>query len=468
MPLYLSTPRSHHASSSIPRYQNCYYSAVKFPGLLTMVRLRRQLINPTRIFNRAASSRANAAARRQKGRTTRRLLLAVTIALPLGLYLTRPGETEQAKSWQVAAYSYLPLRAISRAWGRFNDIELPVWMRAPGFKFYAYMFGANLDEIKEKDLSKYRNLGEFFYRELEPGARPIADSLVVSPSDGKVLQLGRLVENKIEQVKGVTYTLESLLGVSKAAPHHFSGKVEAERMGETSIDRHEEFAKLNGISYSLDDFVGNGAATDNESTEQLGDAAARSATFGQMANADMWLPDLTTDKQLYYAVIYLAPGDYHRFHSPVNWVSQIRRHYVGELFSVAPYFQAKLTNLFCLNERVALLGRWRYGFFSMTPVGATNVGSIEINFDKYLRTNTRWIEQDGARTKAKPATCFEATYESASPLLRGVPLTKGEEMGGFHLGSTVVLVFEAPAQFQFDVAVGDVVKMGQALGSLEN
>ena len=54
----------------------------------------------------------------------------------------------------------------------------------------------------------------------------------------------------------------------------------------------------------------------------------------------------------------------------------------GDLFSVSPYMAKRLQNLFVLNERVALLGRWRYGFFGMVPVGATNVGSIKINFDK--------------------------------------------------------------------------------------
>jgi phosphatidylserine decarboxylase precursor len=54
----------------------------------------------------------------------------------------------------------------------------------------------------------------------------------------------------------------------------------------------------------------------------------------------------------------------------------------GELFSVSPYIAQRLANLFVLNERVVLLGRWKYGFFSMVPVGATNVGSIKINFDK--------------------------------------------------------------------------------------
>jgi phosphatidylserine decarboxylase len=56
---------------------------------------------------------------------------------------------------------------------------------------------------------------------------------------------------------------------------------------------------------------------------------------------------------LFFAVIYLAPGDYHRFHSPAAWVVEKRRHFAGELFSVSPYIARRLSGLFVLNERVA-------------------------------------------------------------------------------------------------------------------
>lgn len=58
-------------------------------------------------------------------------------------------------------------------------LQLPVWARAPGFKLYSYAFGCNLDELEEPDLSKYASLGDFFYRTLKPGARPIADAPLV-------------------------------------------------------------------------------------------------------------------------------------------------------------------------------------------------------------------------------------------------------------------------------------------------
>ena len=93
----------------------------------------------------------------------------------------------------------------------------------------------------------------------------------------------------------------------------------------------------------------------------------------------------------------------------------------------------------------------------MTPVGATNVGSIHINFDKDLRTNNLLREKpDGSYA--------EATYTNSSTLLRGHVLHVGEEMGGFSLGSTVILVFEAPKErVEFCVQEGGKVKVGQAL-----
>ena len=159
-----------------------------------------------------------------------------------------------------------------------------------------------------------------------------------------------------------------------------------------------------------------------------------------------------------------------------------------------------------MNERVALLGYWKYGFFSMIPVGATNVGSIIVNFDKDLKTNdiyenliylssvdektpllhsdeesqvgtvyseesTQASSSAASTNKTKPKklkknTVYEATYSRASRLLGGYPLVKGQEIGGFKLGSTVVLVFEAPTNFQFNLEVGQQVRMGQKLGEI--
>lgn len=56
-------------------------------------------------------------------------------------------------------------------------------MRPTGFRLYAWIFGCNLDEMREPDLTKYASLGEFFYRELADGVRPIANSALVSFSN---------------------------------------------------------------------------------------------------------------------------------------------------------------------------------------------------------------------------------------------------------------------------------------------
>lgn len=364
----------------------------------------------------------------------------------------------------------------------------------------------SLDEVSEPDLHVYPNLAAFFYRTLKPGSRPVDPDphVLVSPSDGKVLQLGQIQGSDIEQVKGMTYSIDALLGKRTPTPslssESSSATPEDERKrllelgGDGDIVRQEEeFAKMNGITYTLPGLLSGTQQTrqrkvvKDESTEASPHAVSQvraELALGERPWYDILSPDKTTT--LYYAVIYLAPGDYHRFHSPTNWVVERRRHFAGELYSVSPYLQRTLPGLFTLNERVVLLGRWRYGFFSYVPVGATNVGSIVINFDRELRTNSLTTDTAADRAAEESARLgqpylgfAEATYAGAGAVLGGHALRRGDEMGGFQLGSTIVLVFEAPTTeksvqssdgavktrgWQWLAEKGQRIKMGQALG----
>jgi phosphatidylserine decarboxylase len=403
--------------------------------------------------------------------------------------------------------STLPLKAMSRVWGRFNEVTLPSFLRAPGFKLYSYFFGVNLDEVEEKDLRKFPNLAAFFYRTLKPGARPLDPNpnALLSPADGRLLQFGQIEGGDIEQVKGMTYTIDALLGQNSPTPS-ISSSMSLDKLpnkesthelegDEELVKRQEEFARVNGISYTLPDLLSGNkrkrkdSMLDHPKDESVTPSAASvSEVRAELALGEKaWYDYLTPGSRhvLYYAVIYLAPGDYHRFHSPTNWVVERRRHFAGELYSVSPYLQRTLPGLFTLNERVVLLGRWRWGFFSYVPVGATNVGSIKINFDRELRTNSLTTDTAAARDAEEAAKrgepylgYAEATYEAASQVLSGHALRRGEEMGGFQLGSTIVLVFEAPAAehdedgrhtagWQWSVEKGQRVKVGQALGHVD-
>ncbi|EAU34287.1 phosphatidylserine decarboxylase proenzyme 1, mitochondrial precursor [Aspergillus terreus NIH2624] len=408
--------------------------------------------------------------------------------------------------WQVQIMSTLPLKAISRLWGRFNELELPVCLRAPGFKLYSWAFGVNLDEVAEPDLRAYPNLAAFFYRKLKPGVRPLDPDphAVLSPSDGRILQFGLIERGEVEQVKGVTYSLDALLGSATPTTADHSKKftdhqMEPSQKDAANMNAHEEFARMNGISYTLPTlFAGDegGArrrsASLDASTQSKPSAEAEvKADLARGDGTPWYAPKPTSNNALYYVVIYLAPGDYHRFHSPVPWVVESRRHFAGELFSVSPYLQRHLPGLFTLNERVVLLGRWRWGFFSYTPVGATNVGSIKVNFDAELRTNsltTDTAADMAAHLAAKRGEQYpgfvEATYLHASRTLGGHPLQRGEEMGGFQLGSSIVLVFEAPmgtrksfdagweegkreGGWNWSIEKGQRIKVGQKLGYVD-
>jgi phosphatidylserine decarboxylase len=90
-----------------------------------------------------------------------------------------------------------------------------------------------------------------------------------------------------------------------------------------------------------------------------------------------------------FAVIYLAPQDYHRYHSPAHFTANYRRHIAGYLEPVGPDYLEKHKDVLKDNERVNVLGEWAYGFFTISFIGALNVGSIKLLFDDQLRTNIK-------------------------------------------------------------------------------
>ena len=183
----------------------------------------------------------------------------------------------------------------------------------------------------------------------------------------------------------------------------------------------------------------------------------------------MWLVRIRTDRWLFastgayyftqtFFFCFCFPGhtgDYHCFHSPTEWTVNFRRHFPGALLSVNPSVAKWVAGLFALNERAVYAGRWRHGFFSMTPVGATNVGSIRVYDDQDLRTNcTKW---------ALPLPYYDRYMGPGDSDSKEISLQKGQIFGEFNLGSTIVLIFEAPKDFEFNLRPGDKIRMGQSL-----
>jgi len=258
----------------------------------------------------------------------------------------------------------------------------------------------------------------------------------------------------------------------------------------------------------------------------------------------------TRGNRLKFILFYLSPADYHRYHSPALWTTDFRRHMAGKLLPVKPTYVANHQNVFKENERVSLCGEWANGFFSQTFIGATNVGSIVVNFDTSLKTNIMShqgnevldkeytssefssrelkksctevlpeVKNDVITAEYAPGSferkdtlindqpeaeitesflsngdssikseetkdssrsvnaehCYLKSYlnqreefltveaeNQEYPLTpKGFLLTKGQEVGFFNLGSSIMLIFEAPEKAEFEVKVGQKVTLGK-------
>ena len=148
-----------------------------------------------------------------------------------------------------------------------------------------------------------------------------------------------------------------------------------------------------------------------------------------------------------FATLYLSPRDYHRIHMPCAGRLRAMVHVPGDLFSVNPVTARGVPGLFARNERVVCEFDTARGPLALVLVGATIVGSMA----------TAW---HGVVNPPRPGRIRRWSYDEPR-----IELQRGEEMGRFLLGSTVVLLWpHGTLRFAPDWAPGGAVRMGQALG----
>jgi phosphatidylserine decarboxylase len=150
----------------------------------------------------------------------------------------------------------------------------------------------------------------------------------------------------------------------------------------------------------------------------------------------------------YYMTIYLSPRDYHRIHAPLPGIITRWRYIPGSLYPVNAAGVRHIPGLFTKNERLITQVESPFGRYAVVKVGATIVGSIRTEYGpEYLRPHRR-----------RRLSVVDGTVE--------IPIERGDEIGRFEFGSTVVLLFEPGMIQNICVHKGEVVQMGQCVAHL--
>lgn len=170
---------------------------------------------------------------------------------------------------------------------------------------------------------------------------------------------------------------------------------------------------------------------------------------GTYFDLDHLLSDADLAQSFYngsFTTLYLAPHNYHRVHMPIDGKLIETRYVPGKLFSVNRITSELIPNLYGQNERLVCVFETKAGRMAVILVGALIVGSMQ----------TVWMDEP-IRAKQPIAQTY-----SDGPILK-----KGDEMGLFKLGSTVILAFEQNmSSWLPELSVDHPVKFGQSIGDL--
>ncbi|MCB9541772.1 MAG: archaetidylserine decarboxylase [bacterium] len=145
-----------------------------------------------------------------------------------------------------------------------------------------------------------------------------------------------------------------------------------------------------------------------------------------------------------WVTVYLSPRDYHRVHHPVEGRITASRYIPGHLWPVNAAAVERVEDLFCVNERVVTFVDSPIGEVASVMVGATSVGHMTMTYDVEVLTN-----------RGRPAAL--KSYPD------GLRIARGDELGMFRLGSTVVVLFADPDVEIEPLAEDQPVRMGQII-----
>ena len=185
--------------------------------------------------------------------------------------------------------------------------------------------------------------------------------------------------------------------------------------------RRNALLQAKGIEYSLDDLL----------ATNLDDARAYTAG--------------------HFATIYLAPYNYHRVHAPMAGKLESASYVPGDLFSVNQATAANISGLFRRNERLILNFRTATGPLAVIFVGALNVGSISTPWSGEIRPRHSGIVETIDLGPDK------------------ISVAKGDLLGWFNMGSTVILLLPEGSCDWHELLVADAtVQMGTSIGVLRS
>jgi phosphatidylserine decarboxylase len=262
---------------------------------------------------------------------------------------------------------------ISRSFGKFASYKFPSIIQHGINVAYVKSMGVDLSNFEPSN--HYETLNSLFTRELSyPREMPKDPTVIVSPADSLISELGDLKESTAMQIKDFKYCVKELL------------------------------------------------------TEHISDEHKSKVIDGKFIN------------------FYLSPKDYHRYHVPMDMRVTRVIHVPGLLYPVNFTYLRKVHSLFVKNERVILECFDNTGkLFYMVLVGALNVGKMTLSFEPKIETNI----------EASELKVYD--YED-------LHLKKGDELGMFKMGSTVVMIFEE-GFIKLVSEVGKKVRFGEEIAN---